>query len=90
MKISEKQAEIFKILSVNSRIQILQLIKQRSMCVNALSRHLGITSAAVSQHLRILRSAGIVTSENRGYHVHYSIKENTWSEWYGILKEVFE
>jgi DNA-binding transcriptional ArsR family regulator len=39
--------------------------------VNALSQALKITPAAVSQHLRVLRDAGLVTAEKRGYFVHY-------------------
>ena len=71
MKQEEKLARLFKILSVDTRIRILNLIKERALCVNALSRALKITPAAVSQHLRVLRDAGLVTAEKRGYFVHY-------------------
>ena len=71
MKQEEKLARLFKILSVGTRIRILNLIKERALCVNALSQALKITPAAVSQHLRVLRDAGLVTAEKRGYFVHY-------------------
>jgi DNA-binding transcriptional ArsR family regulator len=67
----EQIARLFKILSVTARIRILNLIKERALCVNALARDLKITPAAVSQHLRVLRDAGLVTAEKRGYFVHY-------------------
>ena len=67
----EQIARLFKILSVGTRIRILNLIKERALCVNALSQALKITPAAVSQHLRVLRDAGLVTAEKRGYFVHY-------------------
>jgi len=70
---SEKLACIFKVFSVETRIRMLELLKDRSLCVNALARTLNITSAAVSQHLRILRSANMLKAEKRGYFVHYSI-----------------
>ncbi|MEW5721670.1 MAG: metalloregulator ArsR/SmtB family transcription factor [Thermodesulfobacteriota bacterium] len=78
---SEKQARIFKVLSVGTRVRMIELLKHRSLCVNALARALEITPAAVSQHLRILRDADIVTPEKRGYFVHYRINEETLAEW---------
>ena len=42
------------------------------LCVNALAHHLGVTQSAVSQHLRVLRQAGLVRGVRRGAFVHYS------------------
>jgi ArsR family transcriptional regulator len=77
----EKQARIFKVLSAGTRVRMIDLLKRRSLCVNALARALGLTSAAVSQHLRVLRDAGLVTAEKRGYFVHYRVNEKTLVEW---------
>jgi DNA-binding transcriptional ArsR family regulator len=77
----EKLARIFKVLSVETRVRIIDLLKRRSLCVNALARALEITPAAVSQHLRILRNADIVTAEKRGYFVHYKVNEATLAKW---------
>lgn len=78
---SEKLARIFKVLSVATRVQMIDLLKRRSLCVNALARALDITSAAVSQHLRVLRDADIVTADKQGYFVHYKVNEETLAEW---------
>lgn len=43
------------------------------LCVNALASRLGVTQSAVSQHMRVLRQAGIVRGERRGAFVHYTI-----------------
>ena len=43
------------------------------LCVNALAHHLGVTQSAVSQHLRVLRHAGLVRSARRGAFVHYTL-----------------
>ena len=70
----DKQAEIFKVLGVDSRIQIISLLKDRGwLCVNEISETLGISSSAVSQHLKILKFAGIVKNERKGYWIHYSV-----------------
>ena len=42
------------------------------LCVNALAHRLGVTQSAVSQHLRVLRQAGLVRGARRGAFVHYT------------------
>ena len=78
---SEEQARIFKVLSVAKRVQIIELLKKRTLCVNALARKLAISPAAVSQHLRVLRDADIVRAEKKGYYVHYRVNESTLNYW---------
>jgi DNA-binding transcriptional ArsR family regulator len=69
-----RQAELFKVLSVESRIKIIDLLKQKGpLGVNELSEELGITPSAVSQHLKVLRYAGLVRSERKGYWLPYEI-----------------
>lgn len=78
---SEKLARIFRLMSVDTRVRMIQLLKRRSLCVNALARSLALTPAAVSQHLRVLRDAGIVTAHKQGYFVHYRISEKALARW---------
>ena len=66
-------AELFKILSVDKRIEIIEHLKKGSMCVNSLANSLKISASAVSQHLRVLKSAGLVEDERKGYWIHYSL-----------------
>lgn len=69
----EQLARIMKVLSVGTRVRIVQLLKGRALCVGALAAQLDVTQGAVSQHLRILRDAGLVAAEKRGYFVHYRL-----------------
>ena len=80
MQSAEQLAQIAKVLSVDTRVRILQLLKQREMCVGALAVRLGVTQGAVSQHLRILKDAGLVTPDKRGYYVHYRINEEAFAQ----------
>ena len=73
----KKTAELFKILSVDKRIEIIELLKKEPMSVNALAGALKITQSAVSQHLRVLKGAGFVKDERRGYWIYYSLDRNT-------------
>ena len=87
---SEKQARIFKVLSVSTRVRIIDLLKSRSLCVNALAYALEITPAAVSQHLRVLRDADIVIADKQGYFVHYRVNPKTLAEWNESAKQLLE
>ena len=69
-----KKAELFKILGVESRIRIIELLKQRGpLGANEMSGVLGITPSAVSQHLKILKHAGLVRNKRKGYWIPYEI-----------------
>ena len=76
-----KIARMFRVLSVETRVRIVQLLKERALCVNALAARLNITPAAVSQHLRILRDAEIVIPDKHGYYVHYRINDESLAAW---------
>ncbi len=73
----KQDAELFKLLSVDKRIEIIELLKSEPMNVNSLADELGISQSAVSQHLRVLKSAGFVDDERKGYHVFYTLNEET-------------
>jgi DNA-binding transcriptional ArsR family regulator len=87
---AEKTARIFKVLSADTRVRIIELLKHRSLCVNALARSLEITSAAVSQHLRILRDADIVMAEKQGYFVHYRVNDKTLAQWNKVARSILD
>jgi len=69
----EQLAKLHKALSVPVRLKILELIGERPLCVNAITRCLEISQPAVSQHLAVLRHAGLVSSTKQGYTVHYKL-----------------
>jgi len=77
----DRVARLLNVLSVSTRVRIVQLLKGRALCVNALAARLDITQGAVSQHLRIMRDAELVIDERRGYHVHYRLNEATLAAW---------
>ena len=74
-------ARILKILSVGTRVRIVQVLKGRVLCVGALASQLDVTQGAVSQHLRVMRAAGLVIDEKRGYYVHCRLNEQTLDRW---------
>jgi DNA-binding transcriptional ArsR family regulator len=85
---ADQVARRMKVLSVGARVRILQLLKQRMFCVGALAARLDMTSAAVSQHLRILREAGLVEAERRGNFMHYRLNEERLAEWRATAEDL--
>ena len=88
MEDAVKLATIFRVLSVDTRVRIVQLLKEHALCVNALAGRLDVTPAAVSQHLRVLRDANLVIPDKRGYYVHYKINEKTLAAWRRLADEL--
>lgn len=79
----EQQAAIFAALSDPTRLRLVKHLCRachgESVCVNRLAAMLEITASAVSQHLKVLKNAGLVMSERRGYYVHYRINPEALS-----------
>ena len=63
--------QMLKALGESMRWKIYGSLLERKHCVRSLSKKLGITESAVSQHIRVLREAGLVYGEKYGYHMHY-------------------
>ena len=62
---------ILKALGEPMRLKIYQALLERKHCVRSLSKKFGISESAISQHLKIMREAGLVYGEKYGYHMHY-------------------
>ena len=69
----EKLLEILKALADDTRMKIVYLLLSHDFCVGAIARRLNISEAGISQHLQILRKAGLVKGEKRGYFTHYYV-----------------
>ena len=82
-------SEMFKVLAVETRVRIIDLLKSRGpLGAKNIAELVGITPAAVSQHLKILRQSGLVRSERKGYWIPYSIDEEALENCRQILNEV--
>lgn len=82
-------SDMFKVLAVDTRVRIIELLKSKGpLGAKNIAELVGITPAAVSQHLKILRQAGLVTSERNGYWIPYSIDEKALENCRDVLNEV--
>lgn len=72
--------KILKTVGEENRIQIIRLLLKNDLCVGALARILNISKSAVSQHLKVLREAGLVRGEKLGYWTHYRVEKELIQE----------
>lgn len=71
---------ILKALADENRFRILTMLLAHDLCVGALANRLKISKAAASQHLQVLRNAGLVKGEKRGYFTHYAVEKDLLRE----------
>ena len=65
--------KMLKALGEPKRFLLLQLMAERGYCVRALARQSQLSESAVSQHLKVLREAGLVYGVKKGYYTHYCL-----------------
>ena len=69
------QADVLKTLSNPKRLEIVHLLAGGPREVGKLAEELGISQPNVSQHLAIMRSAGVVEAERDGREVRYRLAD---------------
>jgi ArsR family transcriptional regulator len=72
-EILEQQVRICKAFANTTRLQMLDLLGERECSVTELQRKLTVSKTNLSQHLAILKSAGIVRTRRDGRHIYCSL-----------------
>jgi DNA-binding transcriptional ArsR family regulator len=73
----DELVRVCRALAAEARVRILTHLRAGPLCVCALAARLNMTQSAVSQHLRVLRDAGLVTAARQGFFTHYCLNEPT-------------
>ena len=66
---------IFKCLSDQSRLKIINCLLEKPMYVELISELVGLNPSTISFHLKKLEEAGLVTSSKEQYYVVYKVNE---------------
>jgi ArsR family transcriptional regulator len=84
---SEQFAAAFKALSNPIRLQIIDLISQGGgqICGCDIERHFDLTQPTISHHLKVLRDAGLISSEPRGVWMMHRINPSVLTALQGLL-----
>lgn len=80
-------ADVFKQLGDTTRIRIFWLLCHQEECVLNISVMLGMSSPAVSHHLRPLKNSGLIVSRREGKEVYYHAADNEQSR---LLHQMIE
>lgn len=83
-------ARIGKALASPHRIEILDLLAQSERTVESLCAEIGLSAANASQHLQVLRQAGLVASRKDGLYVHYRLADPSVFELTRTVRRVAE
>ncbi|MFA5930667.1 MAG: metalloregulator ArsR/SmtB family transcription factor [Candidatus Micrarchaeia archaeon] len=70
---SDGMARLFGVLSDPVRLEILSALARKGCCVSVLQLAVGRSQPNISQHLRVLRQAGLVETRREGRKICYSI-----------------
>lgn len=72
-EIFERQARICKAFAHPGRLEILDLLGQGERGVSELQEVLGISKTSISQHLSVLKSAGVLATRREGKQIYCSL-----------------
>ncbi|KAA2247281.1 helix-turn-helix transcriptional regulator [Solihabitans fulvus] len=82
------KAEFFKTLGHPARIRVLELLSLREHAVAEMLPEVGMEAANLSQHLAVLRRAGLVTSRREGTTVYYTLTDPQVAELLTVARSI--
>lgn len=88
LEIFERQAVICKAFAHPKRLQLLDMIGKGERAVAELQEELGVSKANMSQHLSVLRSAGVVATRRNGKQVYCALAIPEVKNACSLLREV--
>lgn len=83
-------AEMCKIFSNPTRLEILNLLRDKEMSVTELIEKTKLSQANISQHLSIMKSKGIVASNRNGKNIYYKLTNPKIIKAFDIIREVLK
>ena len=81
-------AEMCKVFSNPTRLEILNLLRDKELSVTELIKRTKLSQANISQHLSIMKSKGIVTSSRKGKNIYYRLTNPKIIKAFDIIREV--
>jgi ArsR family transcriptional regulator len=84
----EKEAKFFKALAHPLRLKIIKKLSDGELCVCKLNEDVDFSQSNLSQHLKILKEAGILNSRKVGMWMYYSIASGKVLEVISMVEEL--
>jgi len=83
-------SEVFNALAHPSRLEIVDLLRDGEACVCHIQAMLNQRQSYISQHLNVLRSAGLVSSRKEGLRVYYRVSDDRLFEVIDEMKTLLQ
>lgn len=80
-------ADLLKALAHPRRLEIIQLLREETLCVSDIHTMLDLPQANISQHLMILRDAGVVETTRDGKQIYYRMTDKKFLKACDLLRE---
>ncbi|MFC1649203.1 metalloregulator ArsR/SmtB family transcription factor [Patescibacteria group bacterium] len=87
-QIFKLQSSLLKAISHPKRLEIIQLLRERELSVSEILDMLGLPQANLSQHLMVLRDAGVVSTRREGKQVYYKLAHKNYVKANDLLREI--
>lgn len=84
----QAKAEFFKTLGHPARIRVLELLSERERAVGEMLPEVGVEATNLSQHLSVLRRAGLVAFRKEGSTVFYSLTSPQVAELLAVARRI--
>jgi ArsR family transcriptional regulator len=88
--IYELQAEVLKTLAHPRRLEIIHQLALAPMTVGRMADELGLAQPNVSQHLALMRSAGVVEAERDGREIRYRLADPDIIVACGLMRQALQ
>ena len=84
----EIHAEMCKVFSNPTRLEILNLLRDKEMSVTELMNKSKLSQPNISQHLSIMKSKGTVISNRKGKNIYYKLMNPKINKAFDIIREI--
>ena len=74
------ETNVFKVLSDSQRREILVLLKNGRLNAGELAERLGISPAALSYHLKLLKGADLILEYRQKNYIYYEVNTSVFEE----------
>src|SRR3954464_5412723 len=80
--------EVFEAIAQPTRRQILRILAAGELSAGTVASHFAVTQPAISQHLKVLREAGLVAERRDGTRRLYRVRPDGLSDLHGFLADL--
>lgn len=86
---NQKLATLAKALGHPARLEVIRMLHERQSCIGCdFVNEIGLAQSTTSEHLRILKAAGIITGEVEGPRICYSLNRRALAPLKSLLDEI--